>query len=215
MDPAGSDVPRSCAELVTVIDPSGWVAVTCQVSPSDPVPVSGAQPSLVLPGDHKVAHTRGGAVPQLHLSLGNLSRIHAAGSGACVELGHGGVVRGDQQTAAPGSPVRSPRVVRGLDHGVVIAAGDASVLGVGVHAGGVTRAEPPGGLGLPTVAEPPQPVQRGGVPVPGEQAERVAGRSGAELVVVADQQQLCAGLPGLCCDRGEVEGAAHGRLVND
>ena len=143
-----------------MIDPSVWVAVTCQVSPlRTQFPSVVRKPSLVLPGDHEVADTGGGAVPQLDTALGDLSCIHAAGTGAFVELGDGGVVRGDQQAAAPGGSVRGPGVVRGLDHGVVVAAGDPSVLGVGVDAGGVAGAEPPGGVGFPTLAEPPQPVQ--------------------------------------------------------
>ena len=106
---------------------------------------------VVLPGDHEVPDTGSGAVPQLHTRLGDLSRIYSAGAGAYVQLGDGRVVRGDQQAAAPGSAVRGPRVVRGVDHGVVLAAGDASTLDVGIDAGRVTGAEPPGGPRPPIV----------------------------------------------------------------
>ncbi len=72
-----------------------------------------------------------------------------------------------------------------------------------------------GGVGLPPVGEPPQrpqPVRAAGG---GEQAERAAGVDGAELVVVADEQQLGPGGSGLGGEVVEGEGAGQGRLVDD
>ena len=86
---------------------------------------------------------------------------------------------------------------------------------VRVDGDGVSDAQQPGRVGFPAVAEPPQRAQLAGVASVGEQPEGPASVDRGQLAVVTDEQDFRPGGGRLSGEGVEVEGAGHGRFVDD
>jgi len=89
------------------------------------------------------------------------------------------------------------------------------VVGVGVHGGVVAAAQTEARLGLPAVGEAVDLGEFEGAVGMGEVREHPAGSDGVELVMVAGEQHLAAGVDDQPGNRVEVVSARHGGLIDD
>ena len=186
------------------------------ISVLDP-PLLCAQTPIVLSGHHLVADA--GVLPagDVDPRFADLSGRDPICSGATVELGDGRAVAGDHQGGQASVDVGLPGRVQLRDEPLAVAAADPLVLLVGADRVLATLAEQQRGLLLPGVTKPAHVGElRGARPAVADQGgEHAARLDGGELVGVADQQQLRAGV---ACGAGELlerERSGQRGLVDD
>ena len=178
-------------------------------------PAGAGQVPVVQAGDDPVADPDRHAGARREAARLDQSVLDAVVVRPGVQRGHGGGVGGEQDGGVAGGDVGGPGAVGVLEHRLPRPGVHPLGVLVDLKDAGVAGAQGGGGVGLPRVGEPPQGAQLGAAGAVDEQAERSPGVDRGQLGVVADEQQLGAGLCGLAGQLVERECPCQRRLVDD